>query len=180
MATFTRQLELPGIDLDLSALDRWVRRFPEKEVRQAVVEITQQQEALSRLRQDLEERLALFEKLAHPMPDMRHSATPIAELTASNGGRAPSAKRQLILTMLGTEPARAFPFEMIVLNVVGHGLMENSAKARKALSVMLATMIEKGEIHRPERATYKFGPDPTSGRKASTLTNVQGEDGDGS
>jgi len=177
MSTLIRQLELPGIDLDLSALDSWVKQFPEKEVRKAVSEIEQQQEALARVRQDLEARLALFEQLAHPLLDLRQPPAPPVEQATGDGGngRGLSVKRQAILQMLGREPRQKFPFPAISNNLIARGLMDDSEKSRKALSVMLSSMIDRGEIHRPVRAHYKFGPDPKRGEKTEdpSIAGVQ-------
>jgi hypothetical protein len=186
MSSLVRQLGLPGIDLDLSALDTWVQQFPEKEVRQAVGEIAEQQERLSQLRQDLEERLTLFERLAHPMPDVRASAPPAAiqsslrvprslvgslQAETRNGrGGSVSVKRQAILQILGRDPRQKFTLAEITSNLGARGLMDtNDKRAEKALSVMLSSMIDKGEIHRPVRAHYKFGPDPRGSRNVDSM-----------
>jgi hypothetical protein len=194
MTDITKRLDVPQ-DLDLSALDQsldeWAQQFPKAALRKALDQVIRRQDALSRVRQDLEARLAMYEKLASPLGvAVEDTVTNVAEntstllelkrLTAAHGeatSRRHSPKRQVISQQLGREPGRRFSLSMIHSKLVEHGLSKDNARDKKALSVMLAGMVDRGEVHRPARGLYQFGPG-SPGQQAAALTDVQGKGGE--
>jgi hypothetical protein len=154
-------------DLDLHELEQvdtrvvaWVDDFPRERVAAAIARV---ENRLAKWRQ----ALAIYDAMhsengseptrwsaAAAAPDPTNSLIPLPERTPT--------KAQAVTTVMRTSPHTTWKLDDLRRALVAHGWIEDTKRASHGLQVVTSTMVQRGQLERPEKGFYRLPSEGTT------------------